>query len=520
MRNSFILGGGSRPEDVVSGTPRGLYAAVLGGGQVNPATGDFVFGVAEGYLIEDGKITAPVRGANLIGNGPNILAAIDAVADDVEIRDGVCGKEGQGAPVSNGSPTLRIARMTVGAPVADLEALCRAAVEAAAADEQVEAFAEETRRAQVRVRDAEVESFTSAETRGVRVRVIADGRLGYAYAADPDENGVRALVVAARDSAGFAEPDAGNVLPELGEVDEIPGLYREETAGLDPDRRVPMALDAERAATGSQAEVRRVESAGYGDAVTRMAVASTRGGPVGFGRTDCWAYAVALAERDGEVQTGFAYRLARSPDDLDPAEAGSEAAERAARLLGGTKPATEHLPVVLDPVAATGFLGVLAGSLSAESVLKGRSLLADRVGDRVGSAATVVDDARLAIGPAVAPVDDEGVRTGRTPLVEGGALRGFLHNTSTAARTGNGARSTGNAGRGTYRTPPAVRPTNLYLVPGETRARRPPDPGRSGGLRPGRHRAALGRESRVGRVLGEATGIRWRTGRSASRCGR
>ena len=424
MRNSFILGGGSRPEDVVAGTPRGLYAAVLGGGQVNPATGDFVFGVAEGYLIEDGKITAPVRGANLIGNGPNILAAIDAVADDVEIRDGVCGKEGQGAPVSNGSPTPRIARMTVGAPVADLEALCRAAVEAAAADEQVEAFAEETRRAQVRVRDAEVESFTSAETRGW-VRVIADGRLGYAYAADPDENGVRALVVAARDSAGFAEPDAGNVLPELGEVDEIPGLYREETVGLDPDRRVPMALDAERAATGSQAEVRRVESAGYGDAVTRMAVASTRGGPVGFGRTDCWAYAVALAERDGEVQTGFAYRLARSPDDLDPAEAGSEAAERAARLLGGTKPATEHLPVVLDPVAATGFLGVLAGSLSAESVLKGRSLLADRVGDRVGSeAATVVDDARLAIGPAVAPVDDEGVRTGRTPLVEAARCAG------------------------------------------------------------------------------------------------
>ena len=81
----------------------------------------------------------------------------------------------------------------------------------------------------------------------------------------------------------------------------------------------------------------------------------------------------------------------------------------------------------------------------------------------------MVDDARLAIGPAVAPVDDEGVRTGRTPLVEGGALRGFPHNTSTAACTGNGARSTGNAGRGTYRTPPAVRPTNLYLVPGETR---------------------------------------------------
>ncbi len=114
MTNSYILAGSTRPEDVVASTPRGLYARTLGGGQVNPANGDFVFGVAEGYLIEDGRITAPVRGANLIGNGPAILAAIDAVADDFDTRDGVCGKEGQGVPVSNGSPTLRIARMTVG----------------------------------------------------------------------------------------------------------------------------------------------------------------------------------------------------------------------------------------------------------------------------------------------------------------------------------------------------------------------------------------------------------------------
>jgi TldD protein len=114
MRTSSILAGSARPEDVLADTPSGLYAKTLGGGQVNPATGDFVFGVAEGYLIEHGRITTPVRGANLIGNGPAILSAIDAVADDYERRDGVCGKEGQGVPVSNGSPTLRIARMTVG----------------------------------------------------------------------------------------------------------------------------------------------------------------------------------------------------------------------------------------------------------------------------------------------------------------------------------------------------------------------------------------------------------------------
>jgi TldD protein len=114
MTNTFILPGEAEPGDVVAGTERGLYAKVLGGGQVNPATGDFVFGVAEGYLIEGGRITSPVRGANLIGNGMAILKAVDAVASDFDARPGTCGKDGQGAPVTTGSPTLRIARMTVG----------------------------------------------------------------------------------------------------------------------------------------------------------------------------------------------------------------------------------------------------------------------------------------------------------------------------------------------------------------------------------------------------------------------
>ena len=114
MTNTYILAGTAAADDVLRDTPRGLYAKHLGGGQVNPATGDFVFGVTEGYLIEGGEITRPVRGANLVGNGIGILAAIDAVADDFDTLQGICGKEGQGVPVGNGSPTLRISRMTVG----------------------------------------------------------------------------------------------------------------------------------------------------------------------------------------------------------------------------------------------------------------------------------------------------------------------------------------------------------------------------------------------------------------------
>jgi TldD protein len=114
MTNTSILAGDAEPGDVIADTARGLYAKALGGGQVNPATGDFVFGVSEGYLIEDGKITTPVRGANLIGNGIAIMQAVDAVANDFDARPGTCGKDGQAAPVTTGSPTLRIARMTVG----------------------------------------------------------------------------------------------------------------------------------------------------------------------------------------------------------------------------------------------------------------------------------------------------------------------------------------------------------------------------------------------------------------------
>lgn len=116
MTNSYILAGdgGEHADDVIGGTPEGFYAKSLGGGQVNPATGDFVFGVTEGYLIEGGELTKPVRGANLVGRGIDILTAIDALADDFETWEGVCGKDGQGVPVGSGSPTLRIARMTVG----------------------------------------------------------------------------------------------------------------------------------------------------------------------------------------------------------------------------------------------------------------------------------------------------------------------------------------------------------------------------------------------------------------------
>lgn len=114
MTNTFILAGTSTVSDLIEATPRGLYAKRLGGGQVDPVSGDFVFAVTEGYLIENGRIGPPVRGATIIGNGPEALRRVDMVADDVGLAAGTCGKDGQMVPVSVGQPHLRIADLTVG----------------------------------------------------------------------------------------------------------------------------------------------------------------------------------------------------------------------------------------------------------------------------------------------------------------------------------------------------------------------------------------------------------------------
>jgi PmbA protein len=349
--------------------------------------------------------------------------------------------------------------------VADLLDLCRAAIAGARDNEQAEAYAEQTKQTTVRARDREVDSFSSSESRGVGVRLVLDGRMGYAWAADPEPEEAAGLLEAARENATFATPDEANGLPHAAEAEPLPGLFREAQASLGPERKVSLALDLERVATETSPSVRRVEEAIYGDAVSRVSVASSAGLSAEFAGTDCWCMVVALAERDTETQTGHAFRVAREIDDLDWAEAAREAAERGERMLGAKKPATERLPVILDPWAASSFLGVLAGSLSAEEVQKGRSLLADRVGEEVGSSLlSLVDDGRLTDGPASSPFDDEGVPTTRTVLVERGVLRGFLHNTETARREGTA--STGNARRSSYRGVPGVSPSNLVVEAG------------------------------------------------------
>jgi TldD protein len=119
MTNTYVTNGTADPDEIIRQTPMGVYVVQLGGGQVNPATGDFVFGMTEAYLIEDGQLTEPLRDANLIGNGPDVLRNIDVVGNDFAMgAPGMCGKDGQGVPVGDGQPTLRVTALTVGGTAA------------------------------------------------------------------------------------------------------------------------------------------------------------------------------------------------------------------------------------------------------------------------------------------------------------------------------------------------------------------------------------------------------------------
>ena len=114
MTNTYIEAGRAKREEIISDTPLGLYARKLGGGEVNPVTGDFIFAVTEGYMIRKGEVAEPLKGATLIGNGPRVLLDIDAVADDLDFDTGMCGKDGQAVPVCTGQPTLRVRELVVG----------------------------------------------------------------------------------------------------------------------------------------------------------------------------------------------------------------------------------------------------------------------------------------------------------------------------------------------------------------------------------------------------------------------
>ncbi len=344
----------------------------------------------------------------------------------------------------------------------------RRAVEAAlaAGAGEAEAFAEESREREVRAHGGEIESLTAATRRGVGIRAWIGGRVGFAYGTDFDESGIAALAKRAAEAAAVADEDefagppaASDGFPELELGDPSIGTWSmAEVAEL--------ALAVEREARAADDRVAGVETAVYAGSADRVAIASSTGIAGEYESSSCYAYTQALAKGDdGATETGLGFDLARGPALLDPAAVGREAAARATQMIGATKPDSRTCPVVLDPTVAASFIGLIGGGLGADSVQRGRSPFADRLGEEIASAAfTLHDDGLDPGGPASSPFDGEGVAHQRLALIEGGTLRTFLYDTYTGRR--GELASTGSAGRGGYRGLPRVSASNLIVAPG------------------------------------------------------
>jgi PmbA protein len=355
----------------------------------------------------------------------------------------------------------------------DLEQLAASAVEAAVAAgaTDAEAAAQDSVGREIRVFGGDVESLSEAGERGLGVRAWIDGRAGFAYGTDLSDEGIRSIAADAAEAARVADPDefAAAPQPPDGAEAAADGEFFDPGVGSTPtDEKVALAKAVEAAAREADPRVVAVETAVYVDEEVRSAIRSSTGLGGEYEATFAYAYLQAIAEQSGSKQTGLGFGLGRSPGALDAGTIGREAADRAVQLLGASKPASRSCPVVLDPTVAASFAGFVGGVLCADAVQRGRSPFADRVGDDIAAPALQLsDDGTDPEGMASAPIDGEGLPRGATPLIQGGRLLTYLHDSYTARRQGEGQVSTANAARSGYRSAPTVSTSNLTVVPGE-----------------------------------------------------
>ena len=248
-------------------------------------------------------------------------------------------------------------------------------------------------------------------------------------------------------------------------------IFDPAVAELTIDAILDLLTRAERAAFAADPRIDSAHIERFYQVIEQIAIVNSRGVSLSTAATACSISLSVIARQDGLAERGYAGIMTRGPGQLDPDEIGSRAGRRAVTSIGGAPLATRRGAVVLEPDVIAELLRGIAQALSGDAVIKGKSLFtsqtgsAEWIGAQVGSGVVdLVDDGSLPGAPGTIPFDGEGVPTRRTPLIEGGILRSFLHNVESGRRAGS--QSTGNGTRSTFRNMPEAGATNLVLRPG------------------------------------------------------
>ena len=279
------------------------------------------------------------------------------------------------------------------------------------------------------VSNGKLESLDKKNSQGVGIRALVDKQMGFAFSTEVSKESIEATLKQAVANAKVTAPDEFNTLPEgkpvKGEVEHLVDIPIEE--------KIQKVILAEKAAKEYDSRIVKVQR----------------------------------SEEDGQREEGVSFDVVRNYEKLNFRDLGEEAADKAVSMLGARPISSEKLPLILDREIAAQVLSVLANVLSARSVIKKKSLFAEKVGQKVAShLVTIIDDGNMKGGVASNIVDDEGVPTQRTVLVDSGILLGFYHNSYTAKRMG--VASTGNGVRSGAKSTVGCGTTNLYIQPGQT----------------------------------------------------
>ncbi len=318
----------------------------------------------------------------------------------------------------------------------------------------------------IEVAQQQVETLKDAREKGLGIRVIKNGRLGFAYTTALEAGAIKAAVRAALKASTYMSADehlnltpAGAIYPQLQTFDDLIEQHSLED-------KIALAQKLEALAIETDQRIKIVERSGYEQSMYQISILNSLGLDVSGQGNYCSLYQYVVAEQDDDAQGGFASKSCRNYRDLSPEEVADRATHRALRSLKARSLASQELPCILKPYVAVKFLGLLGQMLDAEAVLKGKSLLAGKIGQAIAAREfTVMDDGTLKGGLGSFPFDDEGVPAQQNTLIKDGVLQGFLYDNYNARKAG--LRSSGNAVRMSFRNLPKVGPSNLLIKAGD-----------------------------------------------------
>lgn len=318
------------------------------------------------------------------------------------------------------------------------------------------------------LREGRLETRHESTEEGVGLRVLRDGRAGFAFCVGLGLSDVQEQAERILEQLPFLPQDPHKVFPSArpaGPDSITPTLLDPGLLDAPLEERLEVMRRLEAATLAADRRVRRVLRVGYGESRGAVAILNTKGVAAVEEGTSCGISVSAVAEAEGEVQVGSAASSARRYGDLALDRLGPDAAFRTTRLLKGRKLPTARRALVFDPWVASELLELVGGMLSADAVQRGRSLLAGKVGRRVGSElATFVDDPLRPGGPASSLFDGEGVPTRRKTPIDAGVVREYFYDCAAASK--DGTQSNGSAGRGSFKGLPSPGASNFYLAPG------------------------------------------------------